>query len=95
MLEKQIHDILTNGRADTAAERITEMVRTKYERACTALLCIESEVSCFVDGDVRAYTPMELVEILVERKKPSIAVWCVLSAIVGSGVTYLIMEFLK
>lgn len=95
MLEKQIHDILTNGRADTAAERIASMVRTKYERATTVLLCIESRVSCLVDGEVKAYTPMELVDILENSKKTPVALWCVLSAIVGSGVTYLIMEFLK
>ena len=91
MLEKQINDILTNGNAKTATERLSNLFSSETKRARTIELELESIVMDRDGVDARNMSARELVEAATTLKGYDIValgLMAVTGAFVGAVAAY-------
>ncbi|MGB2063564.1 MAG: hypothetical protein ACPHUL_00315 [Marinomonas gallaica] len=86
---KQINDILTNGNAATAAERIHKLVKEEYSRS-TAIRARVERIALQDGVEPENMTPNELVDLTTTQKiKKSDLILSVLVGVnIGALVTY-------
>ncbi|MDX1475059.1 MAG: hypothetical protein R3309_12870 [Reinekea sp.] len=91
MLEKQINDILTNGNAKTAVERLSNLFSSETKRARMIEMELESIVMDRDGVDARNMSARELVEAATTLKGYDIVtlgLMAITGAFVGAVAVY-------